>query len=117
MEVSQEYLRHISRVDRQLGHSSRHPTAAINQELLRSCQNQRTDTKSLRPGPRPPSRPEQEHSQTGVACWRDRPLRFESPVRKEQEQKAKYDGTGFHLASGTQYSRWLGTHGIAPAMT
>src|SRR5690242_20001548 len=97
MEVSQEYLRHISRVERHRGHSSRQATATVEQELLRSSQNQRTDAISLRIEGRPRSRSQQNYPQIGVAIRCGQPLRLYSGPQQNQQQKAQTHRSGLHL--------------------
>ena len=89
MEMSQEYLRHIDRIDRQRGHSRRQATATVEQEFLRPCQDQGTDAKSLRTEGRPASRPQQNYRQIGIVPGCGRRLRKGYDVQRNQEKNAQ----------------------------
>jgi hypothetical protein len=81
MEVSQEHFRHIRRVDCQSGHARRQAAPTIEQQLLRSRQNQRADTQSLRIYCGTAGRPKQYYLQIGVAADRDRLLRVDASMQ------------------------------------
>ena len=94
MKVGQEHLRHIGRVDRQSGHARRQAPPAIEQQFLRSGQDERADTQSLRICRRPPGRSKQYDLQVGITGGRDRFLRVGAATRRNGEQKDDQDGNG-----------------------
>ena len=75
MKMRQEHLRHAGGVDRQPGETSHQASAAVEQQCLRTSDDQRADAQSLRIGGWTTERSEQYHLQAGVARRRYRLLR------------------------------------------
>src|SRR5215468_5002024 len=83
--MSQEDLRHISRVDRQRGHSARHAASTVEQKLFGARQNERTDTVSLGAERRPAGRSQQNYREIGLALGQL--LRLNGSAQGNQQQK------------------------------